>query len=100
GSYTVQYNKQFRDVFWRGISRLSVHERQLLFAVNTGKSDRIGRYLLHATRTLAELETVEALLSEWPQNLKVHFDYLRRKHRWISETVTSKVQNYLIEEVE
>ncbi|CAD5219017.1 unnamed protein product [Bursaphelenchus okinawaensis] len=100
GSYTVQYNKQFREMFWRGISHLSTHERQLLFAVNTGKSDKIGRYLLHATRTLSELDSVESLLPEWPQNLKVHFDYLRRKHKWISDSVASKVHNYLMEEVE
>lgn len=100
GSYSVQYNRKFREVFWRGIGHLTRHERQLLFAVNTGKSDRVGRLLLHSTRSLEELALVESLLDRWPHNLAVHLQFLRRRLGWLQNTAVGQVHRFLLEEVE
>ncbi|KAI1726189.1 peptidase family m1 domain-containing protein [Ditylenchus destructor] len=83
GSYSIQYNRKFREIFWRGIANMSINERQILFAVNTGKPDRIARILLHSVRGLDELNQVESLLHQWPDQLRVHFKYLRRKLEWV-----------------
>jgi len=98
GSYSIQYNRKFREVFWKGIASLSLHERQLLFAVNTGKSDRIAQLLLHSVRGSEELEAVVQLLPEWPPTLQVHIDYIRRKFAWIEKTAVRQIQNFLIQE--
>lgn len=96
----MQYNKKFRQLFWIGVGHLSLHERQLLFAVNTGKSDEIGRYLLHSARTLPELEMIESLLPDWPQNLRMHLDYLKRKMKWTQNIAADQIHQYLVEDVE
>ncbi|KAE9553802.1 hypothetical protein FO519_002972 [Halicephalobus sp. NKZ332] len=98
GSYSIQYNRKFREVFWKGIASLSLHERQLLFAVNTGKSDRIAQLLLHSVRGSEELEAVVQLLPEWPSTLQIHIDYIRRKFAWIEKTAVRQIQNFLIQE--
>uniref|UniRef100_A0A7E4W0V3 Peptidase_M1 domain-containing protein n=1 Tax=Panagrellus redivivus TaxID=6233 RepID=A0A7E4W0V3_PANRE len=97
-SYSIQYNRKFREVFWKGISDLNLHERRLLFAVNTGKSDRIAQLLLHSVRSSEELEAVVQLVPEWPINLQVHIDFVRRKYAWIENTAVKQIQNFLIQE--
>ena len=71
--YTMQYNRKFRELFWTGLAQqLNIHERQVLFAVNTGKSDRMARVLLHSVRSLGELNLVErVVLHQWPESLRV-----------------------------
>ncbi|KAI6239640.1 Glutamyl aminopeptidase [Aphelenchoides fujianensis] len=85
-SYSVQYNRKFREVFWRGLGRLSTHERQLLFAINTGKPDRIARLLLHSVKTVEELDLVETLLDQWPDHLQ--------------HTAVPQIHKFLIEDVQ
>uniref|UniRef100_A0AC35ESX2 Aminopeptidase n=1 Tax=Panagrolaimus sp. PS1159 TaxID=55785 RepID=A0AC35ESX2_9BILA len=98
-SYSIQYNRKFRELFWHKLQNsLSLHERQLLFAVNTGKSDRIAQLLLHSVRGTEELEAVVQLIPEWPFNLKIHIDYLRRKYSWIEKTAVQQLQSFLIHE--
>uniref|UniRef100_A0A914Z364 Aminopeptidase n=1 Tax=Panagrolaimus superbus TaxID=310955 RepID=A0A914Z364_9BILA len=98
-SYSIQYNRKFREIFWHKLQHsLSLHERQLLFAVNTGKSDRIAQLLLHSVRGTEELEAVVQLIPEWPFNLKIHIDYLRRKYSWIEKTAIQQLQSFLIQE--
>ena len=75
-----------------------MHERQLLFAVNTGKSDRIAQLLLHSVRGTEELEAVVQLIPEWPINLQIHINYIRRKYSWIEQTAVKQIQNFLIQE--
>lgn len=70
----------------------------MLFAVNTGKSDRIAQLLLHSMRTCEELEAVVQLLPEWPPMLQIHIDYIRRKFLWIEKTAVKQIQNFLIQE--
>ena len=69
----MQYNRKFRELFWTGLAQqLNIHERQVLFAVNTGKSDRMARVLLHSVRSLGELNLVErVVLHQWPDSLRV-----------------------------
>jgi hypothetical protein len=71
--YTIQYNRKFRELFWTGlVQQLNIHERQILFAVNTGKSDWMARMLLHSIRSVAELNLVERIvLHQWPDSLRV-----------------------------
>jgi hypothetical protein len=99
-SYSIQYNRKFREVFWRGIGRLSTHERQVLFAVNTGKSDHIARLLLHSVKTLEELELVIDLLDIWPAHLEINLESIRRKLTWLQETAVGQIHRYLVEEVD
>nr|CAD2148386.1 unnamed protein product [Meloidogyne enterolobii] len=62
-SYTLNYNKKFREIFWTLLStQLNIQERQILFAVNTGKSDRMARNLLHSVHSLGELNLIERIL--------------------------------------
>ncbi|KAI6214217.1 Glutamyl aminopeptidase [Aphelenchoides besseyi] len=99
-SYSIQYNRKFREVFWRGIGRLSTHERQLLFAVNTGKPDRIAKLLIHAVKTNDELELVENLLDQWPSHLQVHLKAAKRKLLWLQTTAAPQIHKLLIEDIQ
>ncbi|KAI6175278.1 Glutamyl aminopeptidase [Aphelenchoides bicaudatus] len=99
-SYSVQYNRKFREIFWRGIGRLSLHERHMLFAVNTGKPDKIARLLLHSVKTFEELDLVTSLLDTWPAHLKIHLESIRRKLEWLQKAAISQIHKFLIEEVD
>ncbi|KAI1732678.1 peptidase family m1 domain-containing protein [Ditylenchus destructor] len=99
GSYSIQYNRKFREIFWRGIANMSLNERQLLFAVNTGKPDRIARILLHSVRGLDELNQVESLLHQWPDHLRVHFKYLRRKLEWVHGRAREQIHRFLTKDI-
>lgn len=76
----MQYNRKFRELFWTGLAQqLNIHERQVLFAVNTGKSDRMARVLLHSVRSLGELNLVErVVLHQWPDSLRVEMVRMNR----------------------
>lgn len=91
----MQYNQKFRQLFWYGIAQLPLHERQLLFAINTGKSDRLGRYLLHAARTLDELAQIETLLPDWPNSFRLHINYLRKKLTWLHTHAVNQIYTFI-----
>ncbi|KAL3081643.1 hypothetical protein niasHT_033054 [Heterodera trifolii] len=96
--YTVNYNRKFRELFWTGLTQqLNIHERQVLFAVNTGKSNRMARILLHSIRSLGELNLVErVVLHQWPESLRVELDYLRRKLSWTEREACEQIRKQLV----
>uniref|UniRef100_A0A915CSA1 Aminopeptidase n=1 Tax=Ditylenchus dipsaci TaxID=166011 RepID=A0A915CSA1_9BILA len=98
-SYSLQYNRKFREIFWRGIANLSINERQLLFAVNSGQSDRIARIFIHSVRTMDELNQVENLLIQWPEHLRIHFKYVRRKFNWVQEKAKEQIRRFLTKDI-
>uniref|UniRef100_A0A183BWY9 Uncharacterized protein n=1 Tax=Globodera pallida TaxID=36090 RepID=A0A183BWY9_GLOPA len=97
-AYTVNYNRKFRELFWTGLTQqLNIHERQVLFAVNTGKSNRMARILLHSVRSLGELNLVKrVVLHQWPEALRVEMDYLRRKLSWTEREACEQIRKHLV----
>ena len=69
-----------------------MHERQLLFAVNTGKPDRIARRLIHAVKTLDELALVERLLDRWPPPLSLQLEAVKRRLLWIERVAVPRIR--------
>lgn len=72
----------------------------MLFAVNTGKPDRIARLLLHSVKTVEELDLVTSLLDTWPAHLRIHLESIRRKLEWLQQTAVSQIHKFLVEEVD
>jgi hypothetical protein len=72
----------------------------MLFAVNTGKPDRIARLLLHSVKTPEELDLVRTLLDTWPAHLQVHLESVARKLKWLKETAVGQIHRFLVEEVD